>query len=432
LAVVPDHRERVIVCGTSVRKSLPVLQAYLTSLDWQLLPKQCRVHYCFVDDFLPEQADAKDLLHAWVKERGGEVLRGLPSQLGDFTDSHPLTHQWTTSAMQRVGRNKNKIIARALALKADYVFLADADLILDRTTLWGLLYAEKPVACAVYWTHWQKASTETRQLHAAPQVWLRHPYFLDGRGMDEAEFRGKLLDRGLTRVWGQGACSLVSRRVLEAGISFEHLQEPALLQGLMAGEDRHFCIRAERSHIDLWADNWPDIFHIYHLETDVPRIPGMVVRLGAPPVPRVERGGLVSLVLQALEPVPNQTPSGVQWHPVPAQHVRGRLGQLPLMPEIEDALYGMERGQDVIVPVHCPVTHPMPYFRGKRRLIRVTLVDMKSLCYPPVVEDELYVGPQSGRWTDKTTLTEAQRVAIPCGGLTSTPTVMADGIAAPV
>src|SRR6185436_17038531 len=109
---------------------------------------------------------------------------------------------------------------------------------------------------------------------AGPQVWLRHPYQLDGRGLDVAKFRRKLVNREVTRVWGQGACSLIRMPVLHAGIDFTHIpNEPAIQQGMMVWEDRHFCIRAERGHIDMWADPWADIFHIYHQPEDVNLIP---------------------------------------------------------------------------------------------------------------------------------------------------------------
>jgi len=93
---------------------------------------------------------------------------------------------------------------------------------------------------------------------------------------------------------------------------------------------------------------------------------------------------------------------------MPRQHVRGRLGQIPLMPELEEAVYGLERGATRVVPVHFPVHHPLNYFRGRRRLIRLTLVDVKKFGFPPVLDAELFVGPMSGRVADTTTLTQQQ------------------------
>lgn len=403
LSPTPDAKETLVVVGTSCRKPLAVLRPFLESLARQELPPRTRLLPVFVPDW-PQKDVAEDALRGWIAERGGEVLRGVPTQAGDFADTPNFdSHQWGLTAMRRVGANKNKIIRRALELKADALWLVDADLILDTTTLQSLMAAEKPVTTAVYWTHWTKRGFETRQIHAAPQVWLTHPYGLSGRGMDEAEFRQKLINRELTQVWGFGACTLIQRKVLEAGINFDPLPDVPQ-QGLMAGEDRQFCIRTERAHIQAFADPFPDIFHVYHLDEHVPQIGAMATRLSRPHPARAVLGDLVSLKLEALEPVP--TPQGLRG--IDRQHVRGRLGAIPLMPELEEAVYSLERGQSRIVPVHFPVHHPQAYFRGRRRLIRLTLVDCKPLQWPPVLDAELFVGPKSGKWIDTTTMSTTQ------------------------
>lgn len=404
----PDHRNTTIVVGTSVRKHLDVLKVFLDSLAWQDLPPRTQLLPIFVPDW-PQKDAAEEYLRTWVQERGGECLRGVPTTAGDFADTPEFdSHQWGLTAMRRVGANKNKIIHRARELKADALWLVDADLILDRTTLASLMAVEKPITTAVYWTHWTKRGFETRQIHAAPQVWLRHPYELSGRGMDEAEFRQKLINREVTRVWGFGACTLISRAVLEAGITFDPVPDIPQ-QGLMAGEDRQFCIRAERAHIEAFADPWPDIFHLYHADQHLPLIPEMVRRLGMAHPRKAVLGDLVSLKLEALEPVPH---SNGGYQGIQRQHVRGRLGQIAVMPEIEEAVYGLARGETRVVPVHFPIHHVLPYFRGRRRLIRITLIDVKPLSWPPVLDAELFVGPNSGRWADTTTLSAEQLTAM--------------------
>lgn len=407
LETLPDHRSQLIVVGTSVRKNLDVLQAHLASLAWQEIPERTRLHFVYVPDWA-QKTDAEDYLRDWVKERDGEILRGVPTTANDFSDAPGLdSHSWALSSMRRVGQHKGKIIRRALELKADAVWYLDADIILDTTVLKSLLASDKPITTAVYWTRWSRRGNETRQIHAAPQVWLNHfpsGYELRGRGMDEAEFRQKLLNRELTQVWGFGADTLVRRAVMETGISFDPLPDVPQ-QGLLAGEDRQFCIRAERMHIQAFADAWPDQFHIYHAPEDVALIPEMVKRLGTPHPQKATLGDLVSLKLEALEPVPH-TNGGLQG--IPRQHVRGRLGQIPLMPELEEAVYSLTRGETRIVPVHFPVHHALGYFRGRRRLIRLSLIDVKPLSWPPVLDAELFVGPNSGRWADTTTLSAAQ------------------------
>ena len=403
---LPDHRLTTVVVGTTVRKNLPTLQAYLTSLDWQAMPPNTRLVPVFVPDFLPEQADAAQYLFQWVNERSGHLLEGVVSNAADFSDAAGLqSHQWQASSMARVGANKNKILQWALANKADYVLLCDADLILDRTTIASLLACDKPIVTATYWTRWQHSVPETGRNDAGPQVWLTHPYGMEGRGMDGAEFRQRLLNREVVRVWGFGACTLIARRVLEAGISFDFLPDVPMT-GLMAGEDRHFCIRCERQHIDAYADNWPDIFHVYHAATDVPQIPAMLTRLGAEHPTRARTGDLVSVRLRALEPIP-AGPGRFQ-HTQPA-NIRGRLGALPVLPEIEEAIAGQEVGAMAIVRVHFPIHYPLPVLRGRSRLIEVSVLDAKPNGHPPVIEDDLYVGPLSGAYVHGASVPEPKR-----------------------
>lgn len=407
LEPLPDFRERLIVVGGSVRKNVDTLRYFLASLDAQDLPPRTTLLPIFVADW-PATDPAEQLLREWVQQRGGEVLRGMPSGVGDFADTGLPTHQWSSSAMARVGANKDKVLRRARELKADGCWLVDADLIMDRTTLASLLSVDKPIACAVYWTHWNRQATERAPSFAGPQVWLTHPYGLDGRGFEAGEFRERLVNRTLTQVWGQGACSLIRKDALAAGVSFARLPD-VTGGGLMDGEDRHFCIRAERSHIPMFADPWPDIFHVYHLPEDLQWAAAVASRLATPHPERAALGDLVSLKLEALEPMPQADGRFVQ---VPPQFVRGRLGQIALAPELEEAVYGLTRGQVTIVPTHFPLHAKVGYFRGRRRLIRVTLIDAKPFCYAPVLEDELWVGPKSGRYLDKQQLTPPQEAAL--------------------
>src|SRR3989442_4085641 len=105
--------------------------------------------------------------------------------------------------MRRVGANKDRILRRALEIRADAVWLADADLLLDTTTLSSLCAADKPISCSVYCTHWQKQSAETRQCNAAPQVWLCHTSQLHGHDHAEFLFSRKPRTKCHLRVCGQ-------------------------------------------------------------------------------------------------------------------------------------------------------------------------------------------------------------------------------------
>ncbi len=400
LSVVPHEQKHLVVIGTTVRKPPAIVQAWLDALAWQVIPRQVQPYYLFVDDGSPPETRA--LLDAFVQERGGMVVPGepIPPQ-PDFSDQGD-THAWQQSSMNRVGRHKDGMLEFARQNRAEAVWFCDADLIMDPMTFSSLWSVPEQIVCAVYWTRWQKLPPGSAVLHSGPQVWQSHPYNLNGNGMEEWELRKALIDRGLVHVYGQGACTLIRREALMRGVSFAPVPGNTG-PGLMQGEDRHFCIRAEALHIKMVADGWPDIFHVYHRPEDEEKIPEMTKRLdredelAAPP----GVGDLVSLELHAMEPV--QTPQGFQYPPT--QYVRGRLGGLiggkTLYPELEAAVLEMTRGETRIVPVHFSLAYPFPPYRGQRRLIRVTLIDHKPFGFPPVVEDELLTNPR-GAYVDLT------------------------------
>lgn len=399
LSVLPHHVKDLVVIGTTVRKRPEVLQWYLNSLHRMEIPDGVEVQYVFIDDGLAgEYAESSRMLQAFVAEHGGKVIPGtIVAPSGSYEDNHGITHQWDGNSMARVGLLKNRIIAEAKALRATAVFFADADLIMDPRTLGSLWELEAPVACAVYWTRW----INNPQIHAAPQVWLVHPYILQGRGYKtEGEFRKKLLSRNVTMVWGQGACSLVRMTVLEKGVDFSIMPELPK-EGMWQGEDRHFCAKCEILHIPMVADPWPDIFHIYHPQ-DVEKAEewynATIAHDGTPQI-----GDLVSLKIDALESVVG-APGGAS---AIGRIVRGRLGRLDLLPELEDEITTMKPGETRLVAVHIGNDYPFEAYRNTRRLFRVKLIDAKPFHLPPVVQDEVYQFG-SGATLDGSTLTHEQ------------------------
>lgn len=419
LAVLPHEQTHLVVIASPVRKPAAIVRAWLQSLAWQVIPRGVQPFYLLVDDGCDPEARA--LLDEFVATRAGLVSSTGPAQ-DDFTDVG-VTHGWTPTAMNRVGQIKDGILNWARTNRAEAVWLVDADLICDPMTLTSLWSLPGPITSAVYWTRWSKVPPEHPPVHAGPQVWLAHPYQLQGMGMEEWEFRRRLIDRQVTEVAGLGACTLIRRDALMKGVSFapwpgnQH-------QGIGQGEDRHFCMRASALHIPLTADPWPDVFHVYHRPEDEALIPEYLERLGKVSGPTyhvqigklpdgsqdflgpktktpqwVHIGDLVSLELTALEPV--LTHNGPM-HP-PTQYVRGRLGALSLHPEMEDAILEMQRGETRPVAVHFGLDYPFPPYRGQRRLIRVVLIDHKPFGYAPVIEDELIVN-RTGAGLDTTTL----------------------------
>lgn len=384
LSATPDVALTLIRVGTAVRKTPDILRAYLSHLAAQVLPPHTRVEYHFVAD--TDDPEALALLKEFVETHGGILETAEHTQTGDFSDDHPVTHQWTGQAMARVGQLKNRIISKALADGAGAVWFVDADLLCDPYTLRSLWYADKPIVNAVFWTRW------TPEAPALPQVWLQHPYVLRGRGYpDEAAFRKRLLSKQLTQVWGGGACVLIRRPVLEAGVNYSYV--PGVSQEMMmAGEDRHFCLQAESRHFGMYADGWPHIAHIYH-PSDREAMPEAIQQVKA-----AHEGAVMwlNIVVKMLEPV--QTSPASYVHPDPV-NVRFRVGAGSVIPDLEAQCLKHLDGQPFIAELHFPLSYPLPQHRGKRKLAEVTVVDAKGCAPQPVIRDEI---PNSVDLTDYT------------------------------
>lgn len=416
LEPLPAEKTVKILVGSVIRKPPEVASAWLRTLLWQKTRTPCQIDFSFVLNFANEDSFANDtrrLLQGFKKgaeEKGQTVVWSdaeCPS--GDY-GAGAKTRSWTPQAWHRVGKLKNDIIQYALTENYDFLWLVDADVLCDPFTLQSLLdsadverflldstYYHGPIVSGVYWTFWSKRNTEDAEIqHAGPQVWLRHPYCLDGRGYTVQSFRAALVGRQRLRVWGLGACTLIPRHALAKGCHFGSVGTlpPG---GMSDGEDRHFCHRAESLHLELIADAWPDIYHAYWRDEyeDIPQALERLerVQLGSPAL-----GDLVSLRLENLEV---NTSAEVQFR-------RGRLGQLPLPPEIEEKLYSLKAGDSALVKVFFPFYYARKEMASKSFIFRVTLYDTKPFALAPTIDQELFVGTASKTIIDPVDLTSDQ------------------------
>ena len=383
LAPLTPPPPRILV-GSVVRKPPEVLQAFLATLSTQVAEATC--DYLFVLDLenTPFKKGAQRVLEAFANAHPGRVRLVLHTENAgtDYKErTEERTRGWTPQAWHRVGGLKNAILHAALQEGYAFCWLVDADVNCEPYTLQSLLDQQAPVVSAVYWTHWQRPIPgEVAGVHAGPQVWMTHPYGMAGNYFTAQEFRAALLARQRLQVGGLGACTLFRQDALAKGLNFAPVGD--LPPGPMSdGEDRHLCIRAAQLHIPLFADPWPDVYHAYHPE-EYDQLPGEVARLNVPRGPRARLGDLVSAKLELLEPLP-----GGQW--VGPQWVRGRLGAMPLLPEVEALLARLPRRESALQALHFPTHWPLPPLAGQTRLCRVTMLDYKPFRLPPTVEREL-------------------------------------------
>lgn len=370
-----------IVAGACVRQNPEVLEAHLKTLKWQVLPPGVTVDYAFlVDDETSEEIIKEVLPEAIVVPTGGRP-EGAVYEVG------PITHQWNTTAFDHLAAQKQKILEHARSNHYDYVWFVDSDLLLDQRTLWSLWAAGKDVTSAVFWTEWQKANP----MSLGPNVWLRHPYDLTKFKWPVGRIFHELSRRQLIRVAGGGACCLIAVKTLDKIRYFPRLPELPD-EGMWRGEDRTLAVLAERGHIQQWADGWPDIFHAYHPDMRKGKVLSAVLeQLGTPRQERAKHGDLVNFSLEALEEGPDFAPV----------HVRGRLGGIDVLPEIEAALLDLTVGQDAITSLHFPPWYPEinlwdgrppQQYAGKTKVVRIKVHDIKPYGFQPVIVDAVFRG----------------------------------------
>ncbi len=250
--------KRVLI-GSTIRQDPPTLQYFLDSLR-DLRQDGCQVDYCFVDD--NDESESSQLLR---------TFRPLASRVNCLSGSHKtipylkdyITHRWNEQLIWRVAYNKNLIMQECRTGGYDYLLLVDSDLLLHADTLLHLMASNKDIISEIFWTQFQADSMEL------PNVWLKDSYTLYSAQRGEQlspeeimqrtqDFLTMLRQPGTYRVGGLGACTLFSRRSLQAGVNYDEIYNLSLW-----GEDRHLCVRAAALGFELWADTCFPCYHIY-------------------------------------------------------------------------------------------------------------------------------------------------------------------------
>jgi len=158
-----------------------------------------------------------------------------------------VTHRWTDRLVSEVAGMKNAIIQKFLEWDYDYLFLIDSDLVLHPMTLMQLYQADRDIIAECYWTKWEPDAPEL------PNAWDFNTYeFYSDRNIEGWK------NPGIYPVGMTGACTLIKRKVLEAGVNFDGIYNLN-----MWGEDRHFCARAAVHGFGIWLDTHYPPVHLY-------------------------------------------------------------------------------------------------------------------------------------------------------------------------
>lgn len=225
-----------ILITAPVRQDADIFREYLKSLGRLEVPEGYETETFFVVNNCPE---------AIPEMRDGD--RWITRDTDTDYQKTENDHIWTWDNMDRMMELRNMTIRYALENGFDYWFSVDSDLILRPETMRILLESDRDIVSEIFWTR-------------APsgKVWCNAWMEDQVTGMLEAWKTPGLYECGMT-----GACTLVKRAVLEAGVSYARI--PNIRKALW-GEDRHFCIRAACLGFKMWIDSRAPATHLYTRE----------------------------------------------------------------------------------------------------------------------------------------------------------------------
>ncbi|ANE47644.1 hypothetical protein SY83_16655 [Paenibacillus swuensis] len=246
-----------ILIGSAVRQTPEILGFFLDSLA-MLECKDWVLSYYFVDN---NDAEKSRLMLEQFATKHNRVTCSRNESTEPYLRNEK-SHYWTHTLVWKVAEMKNQILEAARQGGYDYLFLVDSDLVLHPYTLQKLISGNRDIIANIFWTQWSPESPEL------PQVWLEDDYRMfhskplfhesSSEDMEVQTFLQQLREPGIYEVGGLGACTLLSKNVLDSVITFTKLPNVSFW-----GEDRHFCIRAAALGFKLYVDSTYPAYHLY-------------------------------------------------------------------------------------------------------------------------------------------------------------------------
>lgn len=229
-----------ILFFSSVCKSKKILEVSLSSY-FNLETDSFELDFLFYDD--NKEVESSDFLNVLANENTNFSLMPKMDTKGDTYKDH----KWNVSQIDRVITIKNKAIDYCLTNDYDALFLVDADLVLHPNTLKHLITLKLDFVFEVFWTMF------FREAIHKPNAWDKHSWAYEG-----PETLFKLAQKGTYEVGGGGACTLLSKKILEDGVNFSRLKSLPY-----QGEDRHICTRVQAKGYPVMADTHYPAYHIF-------------------------------------------------------------------------------------------------------------------------------------------------------------------------
>lgn len=246
-----------LLIASPIHQKPAILHHFLHSL----AELHCSADYYFIDD--NKDYRSSQLLYAFqemMKQKSHVIIETSPHR--DEYKKDDNIHFWNEHLIWKVASFKDKLLEYAKTEQYDYIFFVDSDLLLHPDTINKLVASGKDIISEIFWTRWTKEAMEE------PQVWMRDEYVqfpehLKNSDSNEKyiatlDFYNQLRVAGVHKVGGLGACTLLSKKAIHAGVRFEKIYNLSFW-----GEDRHFCVRAVAYGFELFVETTYPAYHIY-------------------------------------------------------------------------------------------------------------------------------------------------------------------------
>ncbi len=251
------HHPKVLI-GSTVHQSPEILAEFIHSL-MNLDTNGLDAHYLFIDD--NTENVSRGLLELFSRKTEKTTLQIIPQE-ETRKEKDTLDKNWNWNKEFRVAEMKNMILAHARQMKADYVFLIDADILVHTRTLKHLIACDKPLLSEIVWD----------DRTGDPQVWMydnKLRYWIGNyenkEDIDSESRKSQILDAlmlpGIMQVGGVGACTLIRKDALSMPIHFHRIPNISF-----DSEDVHFSIRASSLGIPLYVDTVCPALHLHHYQ----------------------------------------------------------------------------------------------------------------------------------------------------------------------
>lgn len=226
-----------ILIGGPVRQELDIFTEYIKSVRALELPDgyTAECHFIF---------NECDLSHLLLPNETYEIIN-----TGSEYSCNEKEHVWSKSNYDHMSFLRNHMLDHALTGDYDYYFLADSDLILHPETLRHLLSLNKDLVGELFWTEYVPGGGD---------FWI-NAWEYDQCYSERESIRKWIYEPGIYPCGGTGACFLISKKVIKAGVNYTPIHNLRCLYG----EDRWFCIRAVVNGFDIFVDNQCRPLHLY-------------------------------------------------------------------------------------------------------------------------------------------------------------------------